>query len=90
MKQPEVKDGITILLTREDRVFWYRGALNDKTVLEETDFTQKGLRKILVENNLSLLTQLRDFEKQMNKIDEKEASLIFFPVLYKKLMVNPL
>lgn len=42
--------------------------------MEETDFTQKGLRKILVENNLSLLTQLRDFEKQMNKIDEKDTA----------------
>ena len=74
MKQPEVKDGITILLTRENRVFWYRGALNEKTVLEETDFTKNGLRKILVENNLSLLTQLRDFEKQLNKIDEKDTA----------------
>ena len=74
MKQPEVKDGITILLTRENRVFWYRGALNDKTVLEETDFTKNGLRKVLVENNLSLLTQLRDFEKQMNKIDDKDTA----------------
>ncbi len=43
MKQPEVKDGITILLTRENRVFWYRGALNEKTVLEETDFTKKRI-----------------------------------------------
>ena len=74
MKQPEVKDGITILLTRENRVFWYRGALNDKTVLEETDFTKNGLRKVLVENNLSLLTQVRDFEKQMNKIDDKDTA----------------
>ncbi len=75
MKQPEVKDGITILLTRDNRVFWYRGALNEKTtVLEETDFTKNGLRKILVENNLPLLTQLRDFEKEMNKIDEKDTA----------------
>jgi biopolymer transport protein ExbD len=29
---------------------------------------------MLVENNLSLLTQLRDFEKQMNKVDEKDTA----------------
>ncbi|MEY2937514.1 MAG: hypothetical protein RL062_103, partial [Bacteroidota bacterium] len=74
MKQPEVKDGITILLTGGDKVYWYRGALNEKTVLAETDYTKNGLRKILVESNLSLLTQLRDFEKQLNKIDEKDTA----------------
>lgn len=74
MKQPEVKDGITILLTGGDKVYWYRGALNEKAVLEETDYTKNGLRKILVESNLTLLTQLRDFEKQLNKIDEKDTA----------------
>ncbi len=74
IKQPEVKDGLTILLTGNDKIFWYRGALNAKTVLEETDYTKKGLRKVLVENNLPLLTQLRAFEKELNKIDGKDSA----------------
>lgn len=74
IKQPEVKDGITILLTDNDKMYWYRGALNAKTVLEETDYTKKGLRKVLVENNLPLLTQLRAFEKELNKIDAKDTA----------------
>ncbi|PHX77414.1 MAG: hypothetical protein CK532_05975 [Flavobacteriales bacterium] len=74
IKQPEVKDGLTILLSDNDKIFWYRGALNAKTVLEETDYTKKGLRKVLVENNLPLLTQLRAFEKELNKIDVKDTA----------------
>lgn len=74
MKQPEVKDGLTILLTGDNRLFYYTGGLNDKTVLEETDYSKNGLRKILVERNLSLLTQLRDFEKELNKIDESDTA----------------
>ncbi|MSP57953.1 MAG: biopolymer transporter ExbD [Flavobacteriaceae bacterium] len=74
IKQPEVKDGLTILLSDNDKIFWYRGALNAKTVLEETDYTKNGLRKVLVENNLPLLTQLRAFEKELNKIDLKDTA----------------
>ena len=69
-----VRRTLLVLFLLKMRFFWYRGALNDKTVLEETDFTKKGLRKILVENNINLLTQLRDFEKEINKIDEKDTA----------------
>lgn len=56
---PEVKNGVTFLLTKDDRVFYYAGqfyqAGNDKglppTDLKETNFSSEGLHKLLSEQN---------------------------------------
>ena len=56
---PEVKNGVTFLLTKDDRIFYYVGqfyaADNDKgkpaTDLKETNFSSEGLHKLLMEQN---------------------------------------
>jgi biopolymer transport protein ExbD len=72
--QPEVKNGLTILLTENNRVFYYNGALNNKTVLEETDFTKDGLRKILIERNSPLLKELSALQMELSKIPDKDTA----------------
>src|SRR6478735_2155862 len=55
--QKEVKNGVTFLLTKDDRIFYYVGqfyeAGNTKgappTVLQETNFSPEGLHKLLAE-----------------------------------------
>lgn len=74
LKQPEVKNGLTILLTENDRIFYYNGALDKNTVLEETDYTKDGLRKILIERNAPLLKELSSLEKELSKIPEKDTA----------------
>lgn len=61
VKQPEIKNAITFLLTKDDRIFYYKGefrAADDangvKTVLKETNFGQEGLHKFLAEETKSL------------------------------------
>ena len=88
MKQPEVKDGITILLTGGDKVYWYRGALNDKAVLEETDYTKNGLRKILVESNLTLLTQLIVCVKKLNGLCVGLITVLLLSVWLHSLLLK--
>ena len=56
---PEVKNGVTFLLTKDDKIFYYAGqfysAGNDKgkpaTELKETNFSPEGLHKLLMDQN---------------------------------------
>jgi biopolymer transport protein ExbD len=55
----EIKNGLTFLLSDEDRVFWYAGQFYDvgnekglpPTTLNETDYSANGLHKLLLEKN---------------------------------------
>ena len=46
-----VKNAITFLLGDKDRVFWYFGELKPETELEETDYSPKGVRDLLLKYN---------------------------------------
>lgn len=73
-KVPEVKNGLTILLTENNRVFYYNGALDKNTVLTETDYSKDGIRKVLVERNAGLIKQLIEFEKELEKIPAADTA----------------
>lgn len=73
-KPPEVKDGLTILLTGDDKIYHYRGSMKKETELIETDYTKSGLRKVLVEYNRSLLLRLQDIQKRLNKLNESDTA----------------
>lgn len=74
IKQPEVKNGLTLLLTDDNRIFYYTGGLKATTVLEETNYTKNGLRKILAERNLSLIKELKKLQDEQAKINEKDTA----------------
>jgi len=44
MKAPEVKNGLTILLTGDNKIYYYKGSLKKETELIETDYTKDGIR----------------------------------------------
>jgi biopolymer transport protein ExbD len=56
---PEVKNGVTFLLSKDDRIFYYIGQFNlpgnaagkPATELKETNFGPEGLHKLLMEQN---------------------------------------
>jgi biopolymer transport protein ExbD len=73
-KAPEVKDGITLLLTANDKIYYYRGSLKPTTELIPIDYTRTGLRKVLVDYNADMLVKLQDIQKRMNKVDEKDTA----------------
>ena len=76
-KIDEVKNGITFLLTQDDRIFYYEGqfrAADDekgvKTTLSELSFAQgsNGLHKYLLEKNKGMQDQIKALdEKHRNK-----------------------
>jgi len=73
--QPEVKNGVTFLLTKDDRIFYYVGqfyvAGNDKglppTQLTETNFGPDGLHKLLTEQNQWAINKIKDLTEQNKK-----------------------
>jgi len=59
IKQPEVKNGLNIILTKDHKIFYYKGQFNaagnkegkPATELTETTFSSEGLHKLLLDMN---------------------------------------
>jgi len=76
-KQDAVKNGITLLLTKDDRIFYYEGEFRDKaddkgpkTEVSELSFSQDGknsLHKYLLEKNKKMQDQIRALKEQFEK-----------------------
>ncbi len=64
-RPPEVDTtrALNIILAGDDKVFWYNGLPKPNTVLHETDFSDDGIRMVLLRRNKELFTQI----EQMNK-----------------------
>lgn len=76
MKITEVKNGVTFILTKDDRIFYYVGEFytpgNAKgmppTQLTETNFGPEGLHKLLLEQNKWAMEEIKGLEaKNKNK-----------------------
>lgn len=73
---PEVKNGVTFLLTKDDKIFYYAGQFyapgNEKgmppTELKETNFSSEGLHKLLMEQNKWAVDEIKTLaEKNKTK-----------------------
>lgn len=63
-KPPEVKDGLTIIMDGNEKVYHYSTSLKETNELEVTDLSNKGLRVILKERNRKLLKALEAIQKE--------------------------
>ncbi|MDF2449168.1 MAG: hypothetical protein K0R26_1672 [Bacteroidota bacterium] len=69
---PEVKNGVTFLLTKDDKIFYYAGQFygpgNEKgmppTELKETNFSPDGLHKLLMEQNKWAVDEIKTLADQ--------------------------
>lgn len=74
-KPSDVKNGVTFLLTKDDRIFYYIGEFylpgNDKgkpaTELKETNFGPDGLHKLLAEQNKWAIDEIEKLTEQNKK-----------------------
>ncbi len=72
-KPQEVKNGVTYILTKDDRIFYYVGQFyapgNEKgmppTQLSETNFDKEGLHKLLMEQNKWANDEISKLEAQV-------------------------
>jgi biopolymer transport protein ExbD len=70
----EIKRGITFLLTKDDRIFYYEGqfrAADDekgkKTALQELNFSQSSLHKFLLDKNKEMHDQIKALDEKHKK-----------------------
>lgn len=68
---PPIKNGITFLLTKDDRIFYYEGEFRaednekgPKTTLSELNFSQSSLHKYLLDKNKKMHDQIRALDEQ--------------------------
>jgi biopolymer transport protein ExbD len=77
---------ITIILAKNNKVFYYFGDTDPKTKLEPTvvpsDFSKTGIRKMLLDRNTAIVAKIKELRKikiktQMSDVEfRKEASVI--------------
>ena len=87
--QPPVKNGVTFLLTKDDRIFYYAGefytAGNDKglppTQLTETNFGPEGLHALLLDKNKWAVEEIKGLEA-------KNKSKILADTTFKRLAME--
>jgi biopolymer transport protein ExbD len=63
----KINNAVTVLLGDKNRIFWYYGEFKPETQLEETDWSPKGIRKILLEKNAYANEKIKDLEKKLLK-----------------------
>jgi biopolymer transport protein ExbD len=67
---PAVKNGITILLTKDDRIFYYEGEFKgtdaaEPTALSELNYSQESLHKFVTEKNNWAREEISKLEDQV-------------------------
>ncbi len=75
--QPPIKKGITFLLSKNDRIFYYEGEFKPtddpvkgpKTTLNELNFSKESLRKYLLDKNKEMQTKVLALK---TKFDNKQ------------------
>ena len=87
--QPEIKNGVTFLLTKDDKIFYYVGqfytAGNEKgvppTELKETNFSKEGLHTLLTEKNKWAIDEIE-------KLSAKNKAKTLADSTFKRLAVE--
>lgn len=72
-KPPEVKNGLTLILSKDDRVFYYQGEFvlpgdakgRPATELKETNFSSEGLHKLLFDLNKPTRVAIEQLEQKV-------------------------
>ncbi len=68
-----VKHAITFLLGDKNRVFYYYGELKPETQLEETDYSPKGIRKVLLKYNESANADIIKLNEGRSKVEMADS-----------------
>jgi biopolymer transport protein ExbD len=74
-KPQEVNNAITMLLTGDDKAFWYYGELKPETKLTPTNFSSDGIRKLLLDYNKFAVEQIKDLRAQALKNNMADTTL---------------
>ncbi len=89
VKLPEVKNGVTFLLTKDDKIFYYKGQFyapdnaeaKPATQIVETNYSSEGLHKILLDFNSWTSDEIAKLAAQAKNKEIADTT-------YKRLAMN--
>lgn len=67
--QQAAKNGLTLIMGNNDKVFWYWGKLDADKPMKTTTYDKDGLRKLLREKNSYMIEKLTDFNRKWANLD---------------------
>ena len=71
----EVNNAITILLSGDNKVYWYYGELKPETKLTLTDFSASGVRKLFLDYNKQAVDEIKTLKENALKTKMNEDTL---------------
>ena len=71
----EVNNAITILLSGDNKVYWYYGELKPETKLTLTDFSSTGIRKLFLDYNKQAVDEIKTLKENALKTKMNEDTL---------------
>jgi biopolymer transport protein ExbD len=71
----EVNNAITLLLSGDNKIFWYYGELKPETKLATTDFSTEGVRKLLLDYNKNAVEKIKTLREEAIKKQLADSTL---------------
>ncbi|MFN5347808.1 MAG: ExbD/TolR family protein [Bacteroidota bacterium] len=71
----EVNNAITILLSGDNKIYWYYGELKPETKLTLTDFSANGIRKLFLDYNKQAVDEIKTLKENALKTKMNEDTL---------------
>jgi len=71
----EVNNAITILLSGDNKIYWYYGELKPETKLTLTDFSAIGVRKLFLDYNKQAVDEIKTLKENALKTKMNEDTL---------------
>jgi biopolymer transport protein ExbD len=71
----EVNNAITILLSGDNKIYWYYGELKPETKLTLTDFSASGVRKLFLDYNKQAVDEIKTLKENALKTKMNEDTL---------------
>ena len=73
--QTLVNNAVTILLSGDNKVYWYFGELKPETKLTPTDYSPNGLRKLFLDKNVFAVDKIKQLRDQAVKSNMADTTL---------------
>ncbi len=73
--QTLVNNAVTILLTGDDKIYWYFGELKPETKLELTNYSNDGLRKLFLDKNKFAVDRIKQLRTESATNNMADTSL---------------
>ena len=71
----KVNNAVTLLLSDEDKIYWYFGELKPETTLTPTNFSPDGIRKLLMDYNKNAVEKIKALRAEADKTQMADSTL---------------